>query len=431
MTTGNVTPTMANAIGAVMASPNISQGVDTGKSFQNVINKMTDTGDNTSVKSATATKIDSNRARDNVKANNKNVSKEDVNKLENEIKSKVKDALDISDEELETAMAELGYTVVDLLNPQNVVNLIATIKDTSALEIVTDDGLSQMLSELNKSISEIVANFATENEIPFDYLVKNLSQGTDGEPVITDDKALNNEGEKEASVLTNEEEGNIQIAKVTDSETGKTIEIAAVDNRVVSENVKETSDTGENTSDKKDDKGEEPKNFAENILSTLADNITESVSAVSDVSSEVHVNGVDIINQIMDAVKVNISNDIQSMEIQLTPENLGKINLSVVAKDGMITASIVAQNEGVKNALESQLIMLKEQLDNQGIKVQEVEVTVASQGFNANTESGSGDNNDNKSNARRRFRGVDEISGDMDTSEDEINPTDSNINLKA
>ena len=44
------------------------------------------------------------------------------------------------------------------------------------------------------------------------------------------------------------------------------------------------------------------------------------------------------------------------MEIQLNPENLGKINLTVVAKDGMITAQLTAQNEAVKNAIENQIV---------------------------------------------------------------------------
>ena len=76
--------------------------------------------------------------------------------------------------------------------------------------------------------------------------------------------------------------------------------------------------------------------------------------------------------------------------------------------------------------------MLKEQLNNQGIKVQEVEVTVASHSFDA--DMGKGDNNDSKtgSNARKRFRGIDEITDeDRTITENGSDLIDSNISLRA
>ena len=93
------------------------------------------------------------------------------------------------------------------------------------------------------------------------------------------------------------------------------------------------------------------------------------------------VNQVDIINQLIDSIKVNVTADTSTMEIQLTPESLGKLNLTVVAKDGNITASITAQNDTVKAIIESQLIQLKEALNNQGLKVADVEKLLHKLGY--------------------------------------------------
>lgn len=74
------------------------------------------------------------------------------------------------------------------------------------------------------------------------------------------------------------------------------------------------------------------------------------------------------------------------MEMQLNPENLGKIYLQVSAREGSVHATIAAQNEAVKAALESQVAELKESLNQSGVKVDAVEVTVASHEFEKNLE---------------------------------------------
>ena len=74
------------------------------------------------------------------------------------------------------------------------------------------------------------------------------------------------------------------------------------------------------------------------------------------------------------------------MEMQLNPENLGKLYLQLSAKDGIVSAHITAQNEVVKEALESQIVQFKENMNDAGIKVDAVEVTVGSHEFEKNLE---------------------------------------------
>ena len=74
------------------------------------------------------------------------------------------------------------------------------------------------------------------------------------------------------------------------------------------------------------------------------------------------------------------------MEMQLNPENLGKIYLNISEKEGVIRAQIAAQNEIVKEALETQMVELRQNLNQQGIKVDAIEVTVATHEFEQNLE---------------------------------------------
>ena len=101
-------------------------------------------------------------------------------------------------------------------------------------------------------------------------------------------------------------------------------------------------------------------------------------------TSQVDVN--DVINQIARNVRVTISEAATSMEMQLNPEHLGKIYLNISEREGVIRAQITAQNETVKEALETQLVELRANLSQQGVKVDAVEVTVGTHEFEQNLE---------------------------------------------
>lgn len=93
-----------------------------------------------------------------------------------------------------------------------------------------------------------------------------------------------------------------------------------------------------------------------------------------------------IIKQIVEYTKVHVSNTQSTMEMQLNPENLGKIYIEVTAKEGNVSAHITAQNEYVKEALEAQIVELKQNMNQAGVKVDAVEVTVGSHEFERNLE---------------------------------------------
>ncbi|MBR5336920.1 MAG: flagellar hook-length control protein FliK [Lachnospiraceae bacterium] len=97
---------------------------------------------------------------------------------------------------------------------------------------------------------------------------------------------------------------------------------------------------------------------------------------------------VDIIRQISDYMRINFNGSETSLEMQLNPENLGKVGINLSVRDGAVTAQIAVQNEAVKTALESQMVILRENMSNQGLKVEAVEVTVASHEFEQNLENG-------------------------------------------
>jgi len=144
---------------------------------------------------------------------------------------------------------------------------------------------------------------------------------------------------------------------------------------------------------------------------------------VSQTPSAWNADTVDIMRQIMDHMRIHVKPDMSNLEMQLHPESLGTLHVNVVAKDGAVTAQFITQNEAVKAAVESQLIQLKESFQEQGVKVDAIEVTVQTHQFEQNLEQGRNSQQsepDRKSRPRRiRLNGEmnPEILEDMEESE--------------
>lgn len=91
--------------------------------------------------------------------------------------------------------------------------------------------------------------------------------------------------------------------------------------------------------------------------------------------------------------------------MQLHPASLGTVNVQIAARGGSITAQFTTQNEAVRAAVESQIVELKQQFEEQGIKVDKVEVAVAShQDSQQFSQSGEEAQRDQKSQSGRTVR---------------------------
>lgn len=96
----------------------------------------------------------------------------------------------------------------------------------------------------------------------------------------------------------------------------------------------------------------------------------------------------EIMNQILDYMKIQLNADADYLEMQLQPESLGTLQIRITAKEGIMTAQFTTASESVRAALESQMVQLQQQLENQNIKVDAIEVTVQSHAFESALQQG-------------------------------------------
>lgn len=89
--------------------------------------------------------------------------------------------------------------------------------------------------------------------------------------------------------------------------------------------------------------------------------------------------GRDILHQIVDKARVQIGRKETRIEIQLKPEFLGKLRIEVGSKQGELSVAIFTENSAVKNVLESNLQALKDTFAQQGLRLENLQVTVDQQ----------------------------------------------------
>lgn len=356
-------------------------------------------------------KITTENKSDAVKAFNEGKLKEDISKAVSDIKDKIKEAMDVSDEDIENAMGQLEIGIADLLNPQIVTDLVVTLSGNSdSLEFLTDASAVAALEDILNVVKEITQNLTETYNVDITSvkdIVKDLDMTSDKNTVDYQDD--------------NRKSDNNLTADTAESITDVIAEKTAV--------------KGDNaaTDEKKNDSDTHLQDKSNGSIERIASDMTQSIQkAFGEVMSETSgVNEVDIVRQVVEQIKVTATQQLSSIEVMLNPENLGKVHVAVTAKQGIVTAQLTAQNEQVKAALENQLTALKEQFNNQGIKVEAVEITVQSHGFESE-QNLEGNNSNQAQQEKKSHRKIDlsslEELDESDMTSEEIRAKDAIVN---
>ncbi len=319
-----------------------------------------------------------------------------VNEALQGLKEEIKKTLGVTDDEIEAAMEVLGLSMTDLLNPNSLTELVASLTNQDGvMSLITDSDLADQLKSLLDFAGDTVDGLAKQLQVTPDEL-KELVNTADAKSfdkeLETAVDSLPEDVQKPQdvvdAVMVDKVQGQVQVnGSQSQADAGRDSDAPADSFTSRDEDGK---DAGHNLGEMSKHGGDGLANIATNIMESVEQVITENATDGLN-----QLNAVDIVQQIMDNVKVMANESLQSIEMQLNPENLGKLHLTITAKDGVMTAQITAQDEAVKRAIESQLAVLKENFDNQGLKVEAVEVMVESHRFDNSQDMAGQDRNQN------------------------------------
>ena len=315
------------------------------------------------------------------------VSKEVLEQVADAVKVILMDELGVSADTLQSMMDALSLSDGDLLNGDNLKALIMLNYGISdSVGLMMDEKAYQSLVNVMAEVDSAVDMYCEQAGMTAEELKVfaelNAAGGlSDGDISMEDTLAV----AEDVVALEGEDTADDIIVEVkkTSSEI-KTAALQAVSGSENAENQNPMADNqGENAT--MEDGGQHTVGNVQTNIQTIT---TESgVQTVFTRLTET----LDMVKQIVEQIRVQISPDTTSMEMQLNPENLGKVMLNVSTKNGEVTAQLTVENEAVKAAVESQLVQLKESLNNQGLKVEAVEVSVETRSFERQEqESGQG-----------------------------------------
>ena len=316
-----------------------------------------------------------------IRAESKSVSEEDAKKIEEEVTEFVENVTEVIEEELhvskediEAAMDELGLTFFDLLDAGNLANLVMKLSgEDNVNQLLCNEAFTNILQQVNALGKDLFAELQMTSEeltLILDELehtavdesekTELMEEGTVEETAESAEE-ISNVVNEEKNLEDNSEEMSNSEGDSTENQLGKT-EMVRTTNAQTTEGHTFVFDASTNTI-------------------TIQVDGTESVQSLP-----TYISVSELIEQFAEQTRVHITQDTTKMEMLLNPEHLGKLYLEITEQEGAITAKIQTQNAIVKEALEMQIADLRQNLSQAGVKVDAIEVTVASHEFERNLE---------------------------------------------
>ncbi len=318
--------------------------------------------------------------------------------MKDELISTVAEDLNVSEEDLIAAMENLGMVWTDLLNQQNLADVAIELNvSADSTELLLNSDFQNALMDVNQILTDAAVNLGMDvNE--FTDIVAQMTLVEPDEAAALNElagEALNSTVQTTEEAETADNNAAVKADVVTEADAGQTKDNAYVVNENAVKSVDDDMDAAGSSQDftrNSDSDGKQADTEGNNGILFAQDtdaNVMAELNA-DDVNADYRpytsTDTTELINQIVDNIRLNVSQDTTSIEMQLNPENLGRVYVHLSAKEGTVNAQFTATNEVVKEALEAQIVTLKENLNQAGVKVDAVEITVSSHGFERNLE---------------------------------------------
>ena len=288
----------------------------------------------------------------------------------------VKDVLKLDDDQMDAILAARGITVLQLLDPQILQQFVLTAEGagditdmlTSEMMLADYQMILQQFAQMPEGVSEILAQMepVSEDDANLQGILQELTAvKPEQAPVVSDGEVLQK--------AVNTQEPAI-LGRTSSSDSSKTMS---------GESNASSTESFVQTSQPQTDASVEAVPFAQQFDLQGAREVQDAPMPNQSVQ---------IIEQIVRQIRVSVTDTTSTMEMQLNPERLGKVLLTISAKEGMMTANFTVQTEEARLALESQMYQLRDTLEQKEIKVEAVSISVSDFSF----AQGGGDDADSK-----------------------------------
>lgn len=357
--------------------------------------------------------------------------------IREDIKGIVKENLSLDDEQIMEALGVLGMDLMDLLNPNMLKQFVLEVNGSSdTMDFLLDgdmmadftlvlDSLTDFVSDNMETLAVLFEELGTpvaleeflhSEDVSFADLLPqadvagagSLQQVMQEQVEVTENDLAAGEPKTasamEHTALNGNGENLEQVEKLT-IHTEQAVETEGEDTVIVKASPEqETADSsgeGQDSSMAGQKQADSSLLYAESSVTEAREDVVQPLfagqlnSVQGNVADIVPQQGmysqnmqqmIDIVHQVTEQIRSQIDANTTTMELQLHPESLGRVHLSVVAKEGIMAATFRVESEEAKYALESQMVQLKESFEEKQLKVESVEVEVSDFSFGQSAE---------------------------------------------
>ena len=347
--------------------------------------------------------------------------KQTAEKIDNLIENSLTGQLDMADvEEIKNVLNEIktkidnGELVVNEDTKQALNNIINRLLTQNPKDFEVD----ALIKDFKQLAQDIQANtFKTnsqvkleeENSNPLKALEVNVNTEDTNTPEVKDKKIVN---EEKNTLKTKEAQTNIQVnSEVKEVQKNDAVsEKADIEQEILEEmdvKIEEVSGSSTSNSDSSE------KNFTtaqdeviklqiENAEADTSTPVTfafdRSIKNANAANNQIRLEGItkelntnDILNQIGSKFEQLKDGSSTKLTMTLRPNDLGRVTIELMSNANGISTNIIAQNSQVKELLDKNIDILKQQLAQQGINVQNIQVKTVEQNAQASLNNSFGD----------------------------------------
>jgi flagellar hook-length control protein FliK len=325
----------------------------------------------------------------------------------------------------------VSNTEITISDIRSILNLLSVIRNKGSKDF------RQKILNLPKEFAEKYETYTMKENNSLEYFISKAVDILSNENTVVSDitvktpevvnlklKTLKYQAEKEGKKVKNDIATQKEISGIEtdDTFTKENVRKIMPDNKVMmanAENERETANSdNKNITNKVDmNKGSEIKE----VLNSLEDNTDDAPKQIktlntalfsgNDIRDNPKANVIDavskpetirqpvtmaekIISQVVSKAKVIVDGQKSEMVINLKPDSLGKLSMKVMTENKLVTAEIIAENYQVKQVIESGMQQLKQSLEEQGMFIQDLSVSVRQDGKKDTRNSMSNKKND-------------------------------------
>ena len=347
--------------------------------------------------------------------------KQTAEKIDNLIENSLTGQLDMADvEEIKNVLNEIktkidnGKLVVNEDTKQALNNIINRLLTQNPKDFEVD----ALIKDFKQLAQDIQANtFKTNSQVkleeeasnPLKALEVNVNTEDTNTPEVKDKKIVN---EEKNTLKTKEAQTNIQVnSEVKEvQKSDNTSEKADIEQEMLEEmdvKIEEVSGSSTSSSDTSE------KNFTtaqdeviklqiENAEADTSTPVTfafdRSIKNANAANNQIRLEGItkelntnDILNQIGSKFEQLKDGSSTKLTMTLRPNDLGRVTIELMSNANGISTNIIAQNSQVKELLDKNIDILKQQLAQQGINVQNIQVKTVEQNAQASLNNSFGD----------------------------------------